>query len=113
VGLLRALHIEGLPLTMTASKLSELMTAYGPVQYAEVRRDRRQRLWLLLTLLGGFLRDAALQALLRPQLRMLRRACDALDFQKSGGSPGTPPRMQRRPLLRRLRPRWPRTRGAP
>ncbi|KIZ03794.1 hypothetical protein MNEG_4162 [Monoraphidium neglectum] len=35
VGLLRALHIEGLPLTMTASKLSELMTAYGPVQYAE------------------------------------------------------------------------------
>jgi hypothetical protein len=36
VGLLRALHIEGLPLTMSASKLSELMSAYGPVQYAEV-----------------------------------------------------------------------------
>ncbi|KAI8472962.1 MAG: Metalloenzyme, LuxS/M16 peptidase-like protein [Monoraphidium minutum] len=35
VGLLRALHVEGLPLTMTASKLSELMSAYGPVQYAE------------------------------------------------------------------------------
>jgi hypothetical protein len=37
VGLLRALHVEGLPLTMTAAKLSELMSAYGPVQYAEVR----------------------------------------------------------------------------
>ena len=36
--LLRALHIEGLPLSMTASRLSELMSVYGPVQYAEVRK---------------------------------------------------------------------------
>ena len=35
---LRALHIEGLPLSMTASRLSELMSVYGPVQYAEVRK---------------------------------------------------------------------------
>lgn len=42
MGLLRALHIEGLPLTMTASKLSELMSAYGPVQYAEVRLRLRE-----------------------------------------------------------------------
>jgi hypothetical protein len=35
--MLRALHIEGLPLAMTAARLSELMAVYGPVQYAEVR----------------------------------------------------------------------------
>lgn len=35
--LLRALHIEGLPATVTASELSQLMSPYGNVQYAEVR----------------------------------------------------------------------------
>jgi hypothetical protein len=34
--LLRALHIEGLPPTMTAAELSTLMAPYGNVQYAEV-----------------------------------------------------------------------------
>lgn len=33
--LLRALHIEGLPPTMTAAELSTLMAPYGNVQYAE------------------------------------------------------------------------------
>lgn len=33
--LLRALHIEGLPATMTAAELSTLMAPYGNVQYAE------------------------------------------------------------------------------
>lgn len=38
--LLRALHIEGLPLTTTAARLSEAMGRYGAVQYAEVRCDQ-------------------------------------------------------------------------
>lgn len=33
--ILRALHIEGLPSTMTAAELSALMAPYGSVQYAE------------------------------------------------------------------------------
>jgi hypothetical protein len=33
---MRALHIEGLPPTMTAAELSTLMAPYGNVQYAEV-----------------------------------------------------------------------------
>lgn len=35
--MLRALHIEGLPASMTAAELSALMSPYGDVQYAEVR----------------------------------------------------------------------------
>lgn len=34
--LLRALHIEGLPATVSAADLSTLMAPYGNVQYAEV-----------------------------------------------------------------------------
>ena len=34
--MLRVLHIEGLPITVTAARLSDLMSVYGPVQYAEV-----------------------------------------------------------------------------
>ena len=37
VVMLRVLHIEGLPITITAARLSDLMSVYGPVQYAEVR----------------------------------------------------------------------------
>jgi hypothetical protein len=36
MGMLRSLHIEGLPPTMTAAELSQLMAPYGCVQYAEV-----------------------------------------------------------------------------
>ena len=36
VVMLRVLHIEGLPITITAARLSDLMSVYGPVQYAEV-----------------------------------------------------------------------------
>ncbi len=39
--LLRALHVEGLPPTMTAAELSSLMAPYGNVQYAEVRMRGR------------------------------------------------------------------------
>lgn len=35
MGMLRSLHIEGLPPTMTAAELSQLMAPYGCVQYAE------------------------------------------------------------------------------
>lgn len=51
VTILRALHIEGLPTTMTAADLSTLMAPYGTVQYAEVRAKLG---------LGGFLGMLAL-----------------------------------------------------
>lgn len=40
MGMLRSLHIEGLPPTMTAAELSQLMAPYGCVQYAEVSTQR-------------------------------------------------------------------------
>ncbi len=37
-GLLRTLHVQGLPPSMTAAQVSEMMSQHGPVQYAEVGR---------------------------------------------------------------------------
>lgn len=40
--LLRALHVEGLPASMTAAELSQLFSPYGSVQYAEAAPDAVQ-----------------------------------------------------------------------